>query len=143
VEKGRSEAAKETRKELRKWKTPAKLHDIALQELGLWKSRNLRSWSCHGLFVPEMLVPEGILVKIAKNARRIACEDMKIRDIIGWGSYKQYRLDNAEDTAEDVIKSVWESLKDEITQDELNAKEAKKAKAAETRKKNRARISKK
>ena len=50
VEKGRSEATKETRKELWKWKTPAKLHDTVLQELGLWKSRNLRSWGCHGLF---------------------------------------------------------------------------------------------
>ncbi|OXV06558.1 hypothetical protein Egran_05676 [Elaphomyces granulatus] len=98
VEKGRSEAAKETRKELRKWKTPTKLQDMVLQELRLWKSRNLRNWpGCKGLFVPEMLVPEAILVKIAKNARRIACEDMQIRDIIEWGSYKKYRQNNAED----------------------------------------------
>ena len=139
LEKARSEATKAARNEPRKWKTPEKLENMALGALEQWRNRNLDKQDWNRLFVPEMLVPDGILAKVARSTRRIACEPVLVEQIVRWNSYKKYRLDNMEDTVEDVIAKVWESMKDEIEQDELNAKETKKRKAAETRAKNKAR----
>lgn len=133
LEDGRIKCDKAARKELRRWKTPEKLYREMVTELENWKARNLESMELDELFVPEMLVTDEILEKIARNTRRIACQPALIQDIVNWGYYKLYKQENPGDTVEDLILLVWWRLREEIETDEKNAKQARNAKAAAAR----------
>lgn len=138
LEDARIKRDKDARRELRRSKTPEKLYSAMIAELQIWKARNLENMELDGLFVPEMLVTDEILEKIARNTRRIACQPALIQDIVSWRFYKLHKLDNPSDTVEDLIIEVWGRMKEEIETDEKNAKKARNAKkAAATRARNK------
>lgn len=83
-----------------------------------------------GLFISEMIAPDEVLLTLATNSRRVACESLLAPAVLAWASYKIYREKSPDDTVEGVIAMIWERMNDEIEKDELDAKEDKKLKAA-------------
>ena len=116
LEKNRIEATKAARKEARKWKSPDKLRDRVIQEIKLLKIRVMDAMGWDGLFIPDMLITDGIAKDIASNSRRITCTPIPMQEIISWGSYEPLVLENAEETIESFLERVWQEMKDEVEQ---------------------------
>jgi superfamily II DNA helicase RecQ len=129
VEKKRNDTVKARREALRqlkaKWKTPEKLQKEVFRELKLWRNRmSANKVFNHSLFVPAMIAPDVILLKLATNSRRIACESLLAPAVVTWATYEMVREKAPDDTVEGVITMVWERMKDELKKDELEKDES-------------------
>lgn len=123
IEKKRNDAIKAKQERLRQLKTPGKMQKAVFQELKLWKSRMLLKADRNWLFIPAMIAPDGILLKLAINSRRIACESLLAPAVVAWATYKEWKEKSPDDTVEGVITMVWERMKDEIEKEEADAKD--------------------